>query len=223
MIIITRCVNRKPTSVVLAETLYLKLLASSIESLVSMGSKGDYRCRPALAHLLQMATRQAMQASHVRDPLLMQTVMPTARRVKGVDPEEESFLSSEGDVSLLPDVDHAPSHSLLFSDLYRSCYTQCSERQVLMGKVFEQVAISVLCPLPSPPCCHWDTFFMAPCLLKGIVAHCARVLQIRAFYYKNARVRACARTHTLTHVRTHARAHTHTHTYIKINMYLLEC
>ena len=104
-----------------------------------MGSKVDYRCRPALAHLLQMATRQAMQTSRVRDPPFMQPVLPSARRAKGVDPEEESFFSSEGDVSLLPDADHVTSQPLLFSDLYRSCYTQCSERQVLMGKVFEQV------------------------------------------------------------------------------------
>nr|KAG5702760.1 hypothetical protein BaRGS_003634 [Batillaria attramentaria] len=58
-----------------------------------------------------------------------------------VEPEEESFFSSEGDVSLLPaDADVDNSQPLLFKDMIRkAAYTQCSERQVLMGKVFEQL------------------------------------------------------------------------------------
>ncbi|KAK7491233.1 hypothetical protein BaRGS_00017504, partial [Batillaria attramentaria] len=108
-----------------------------------MNSKTDYRCRPALATLLHMATRQAMQTSHVRDPPLMPLPVFQHEPRLRVEPEEESFFSSEGDVSLLPaDADVDNSQPLLFKDMIRkAAYTQCSERQVLMGKVFEQVHV----------------------------------------------------------------------------------
>ena len=116
----------------------------------------EYRCRPALAHLLQMATRQAMQASHVRgepvsllSPASMLAVptMSLPRRTSSaaskspwlVEPEDDSFFSSEGDVSLLQEQqDRGDSTSQpLINDILRSW--QYSERQVVMGKIFEQV------------------------------------------------------------------------------------
>ena len=113
-----------------------------------MGSKGgEYKCRPALAHLVQMATCQAMQTTQVREPPPMSTLLqPDQRRVKLVEPEEDSFLSSEGDTSCAPEAEHSTSNQpLLISDmLYRPCYSHCSERQVLMGKVFEQVVRPVV-------------------------------------------------------------------------------
>ncbi|KAL8607311.1 hypothetical protein ACOMHN_039461 [Nucella lapillus] len=106
-----------------------------------MGSKGEYLFRPALAQVLHMATRQAMQTSHVPEAPLMPPLLPAdLRPIRLVEPEEDSFLSSEGDLSLLPDGDRSTNQPLLYSDMrYRSGYSHCSERQVLMGKVFEQL------------------------------------------------------------------------------------
>lgn len=114
---------------------------------MTMGSNKDFRCQPALAHLLQVATRQAMHTSQVQGPHRIQTVFsgdshwygPTTKYLP-IDPEEDSFISSEGDISLLQEGYHEKEHSVLFKDLVlRSGYAQCSEKQILLGKIFEQV------------------------------------------------------------------------------------
>ncbi|XP_025087997.1 short transient receptor potential channel 3-like isoform X2 [Pomacea canaliculata] len=114
---------------------------------MTMGSNKDFRCQPALAHLLQVATRQAMHTSQVQGPHRIQTVFsgdshwygPTTKYLP-VDPEEDSFISSEGDISLLQEGYHEKEHSVLFKDLVlRSGYAQCSEKQILLGKIFEQL------------------------------------------------------------------------------------
>lgn len=157
-----------------------------------MGSRVDFRCKPALAHLLQVATRQAMQTSRVPDPPLLNTLLPSeldSRYFRGygpgvrfIDLDDDSFFSSEGDISVIPDIEQEHVKPLLFKDMVRRC--AYSDKQVVMGKVFEQVlhffmayllssAISFIylflivfrlfvylfiCLLVLPIC--WVTFFM---------------------------------------------------------------
>ncbi|KAL8623911.1 hypothetical protein ACOMHN_054252 [Nucella lapillus] len=154
-----------------------------------MGSKGEYyHCRPALAQLLHMATRQAVHATHVHDAPLLLPPDPLHHPYHQhhlAEPEEDSLFSSETDLSsFLPtegrirlvgsgtggggggaggsyyeawsssssrsllrskqQQQQQQQQPLLISDmLYKSCYTHCSERQVLMGKVFEQYRVAL--------------------------------------------------------------------------------